>query len=257
MERIEILFPRLVYIFVSLIIITAAIIFIESTRERVEGYVPFFEDYYVYGYGEEPSVQEALRDIHSRIVFIDPGHGGIDGGVVVAGVMEKDIVLAISLMVYDLIRASDAGIYPILSRREDVFVRPHDRADAGSAVADMIVSVHLNSFDMQSVYGTEVYFDANQVLRSDLRLNMTSRQLAEIMQRNIVESAGSRDRGARNIHDHGFQFVLTTAPDIPSVILELGYLTNPAERARLVTAEYQMLLAIGIYNGIREAFGIE
>jgi len=259
MERNAIILPRLYYILISALVIAIFITRAENMRnavlpaalhvpELVTEHMEEVDEAYVHNYGN-------LKDIYDKIVYIDPGHGGIDDGASVGGHNEKDINLNIALMVYNMLRESGSGIHPVLSRQGDVFIGRYDRAAQGSAAADIIVSIHCNTFEQRSVHGTETYYDKNQILGPSVRTGFTSMELAEIIQRNIIEATGSRDRGARDINQFRMELAMTTAARVPSVVVEAGYMTNPAELALLVTEEYQHKLAVGIFNGILEAFG--
>ena len=255
MERKSILITRFIYIFTAIIIISISIWRAESIRSAAlpVSLVEHHETIYIDG--DNSAYNLPLKEMFDRIVYIDAGHGGIDPGVTRGGVYEKDINLAVALMVYDLLLECFSGIHPVMSRFDDSAVNRYRRAEEGSRYADMIVSIHCNSFSMAGVRGTETYFDRNQILGTNNRLVVTSMELAEIMQRNIVEISGFNDRGARNIHDFGMEFVITTAPTVPSVLVELGYMSNPDELVWLTSPHYQGLLAVGIYKGILEVFG--
>ncbi|MDR1704040.1 MAG: N-acetylmuramoyl-L-alanine amidase [Clostridiales bacterium] len=198
------------------------------------------------------------RDTYDYIVYIDPGHGGIDQGSVRERRDEKAINLDIAFMVRDMLLEEAPEIYPILSRETDVFFDRYERAAQGSELADIFVSIHCNIYDPNDdkadndITGTEVYYTPGQVLGGTSRARVNSVEMAAIFQKNVVESAGSNDRGVRE-----GDLAVTREATIPSVLIELGYLSNAGERAKLFDAEYQRLLAGGIFNGILETFGID
>ena len=263
MQKNEIIFYRVLYIFISFILAFIMILHAES-RQRAVALPVVFHAYadpasYHYDYQDFGPLNElsSLRYIYSKIVYIDPGHGGHDPGAVRAGIYEKDITLIVALMVYDLINQGDSGIRPILSRYSDIHVNNRLRAEQASQHADILVSIHCNDFTMSSVYGVEVHFDSLQTLSPYLRFDLTSRDLAQILQRTVIAATGARDRGTRDTTEHQTAFVVTSTSTIPSVIVEMGYMSNPAELALLVSEGYQRMMARGIYNGIREAFGLE
>ncbi len=170
-------------------------------------------------------------------VTIDAGHGGRDPGAIgVNGIQEKIVTLNIANLVQAQLQA--AGVNVIMTRVDDSEVELQQRVDmAVAGGADIFVSIHANAFDRSSVNGIETYF-----LRPD------SARLANVMHRYIVRGAnGALDRGVRTAR---FFVVRETPTTMPSVLLELGYLTNPTEGARLATAEYQAQLAQAVTQGI-------
>jgi N-acetylmuramoyl-L-alanine amidase len=117
-------------------------------------------------------------------------------------------------------------------------------------VGDIFVSIHVNAVrgGNTAIHGTETFFWAGE---HDEILGFSGEELAEIMQRNMVAAMGSYDRGIKSDH-----MVVLREATIPAVLCEVGFMTNPAEAARLATEEYQWQIAWGLYNGIREAFSV-
>lgn len=196
---------------------------------------------------------QTLKDQYNRIIFIDPGHGGVDDGAVRAGYKEKDINLKIALLLYDMLidNLETTGIYPILSRTGDTFITPKDRGLEGSRQADIIVAIHCNTYaNSESVNGTEVHYKPHQPLDGSSRSGLNNTELGRIMVDSVSEAIGSRNRGMFERDDLG----LLNAATVPCVIVETGYLTNLNERALLVSEDYQKKIADGLYNGIQKAF---
>jgi N-acetylmuramoyl-L-alanine amidase len=201
-------------------------------------------------------------------VVIDPGHGGIDGGATgPQGTIEKDLTLAFSLKLKAALSGM-AGLRVVLTRETDVFLSLLDRVQAARAVhADLLLSVHADSIDDSTLRGATVY------TLSDSASDAISRRLAE--QENLAdtiaglpaadpdpvvndiladllkrETAGfSRviagqlimrleAEGIRLINNpkRSAGFRVLTAPDVPSILLELGYLSN-AEDEKLMREE--------------------
>jgi len=185
----------------------------------------------------EQAPAQAPRPPQSQpVIAIDPGHGGRDPGAIgVDGIQEKDIVLSVSHQVRRLLQERGYGV--VMTRTDDREVLLQPRVDmAVQANAALLVSIHANALDRSGVHGIETYY-----LRPD------SAELAAILHRSLVRATGAADRGVRRAR---FFMVRETPVGMPSVLLELGYVTNPTEGRKLATAEYQALLARAIADGI-------
>jgi N-acetylmuramoyl-L-alanine amidase len=195
------------------------------------------------------------RDVSPFIVVIDPGHGGSAPGTSHNSVVEKDLSLTVSHMVMQLLEA-DPFITAFSTRREDVDVSLLGRAEfANNLEADLFISIHANAAEIRrgvinpEVNGIETWYAVNE---SENEGNITSRQLAAIMQKHLVQDTGANNRGLRDAPN----FVVLRETNMPSVLLELGFLTNAAEAAKLADTQYQWLLANAIYQGIVETFAV-
>ena len=197
-----------------------------------------------------------LRERYDKIVWLDPGHGGRDQGTsaIHNGVeyLEKDIVLHIVQMTYELFQRSDSGIKAMLSRSYDITIDPLDRPALWNDSADLVVSVHADFYEgptAHQVSGVQVYFseDNNQ---NTGRVPISSAQFAQIMQDHLVRETGAQNRGIRGDRN----FAVCTRSTVPAVLIETGFMSNPEELARLVTPEYQRQIATAIYHAIVEAF---
>jgi len=184
------------------------------------------------------------QDIHQFIVVIDPGHGGRDPGAVHHGVRESNVVLAISHMVAERLSRHD-NIQVYMTRHTDVFVPLSERVSFANQMADLFVSVHANAVNNRpNVSGIETWYTPHS-----REVGFTSRQFAQIIQRHMIEATGAVDRGARTTPN----FVVTRDTTMPAVLLEVGFLSNAQEAARLASTAHQQLLAQAIYEGILEA----
>ena len=223
------------------------------------------------------------RDI---IVAIDAGHGGQDPGASGhGGTHEKDVVLAIARA---LARRVDAepGMKAYLTRDSDYFVVLRDRIDrARAARADLFVSVHADSIANREVAGSSVYVlsergASNEAARwlaqrenaADLKggvsLGDKSGQIASVlMDLSQTASIGSSMEAAERVLgqlDHVGEirksqvqqapFLVLKSPDIPSMLVETAYISNPGEEARLKTASHQEAIASAIFTGLRDYF---
>ena len=175
------------------------------------------------------------------VVAIDAGHGGRDPGALgVGGLYEKDVTMAISTRVEQLLRQQ--GFEVVMTRQDDreILLQPRiDTAVAGGA--DILVSIHANALGRSEISGLETYY-----LRPD------SARLAQTLHRSLLAGTGAVDR---NIRRARFYMVRETPTSMPSVLLETGYLTNPTEARRLGSAEYRERLAQAIARGIATYFG--
>ena len=195
------------------------------------------------------------RDVSPYIVVIDPGHGGSAPGTSHHGVVEKDLVLQVAHMVVQLLDA-DSFITAFMTRREDVDVSLVGRAEfANNIGADLFVSIHANAAEIRKgvinpdVQGIETWYT---VTEQEEASGFTSRQLAAILQQQMVQGTGAHDRGLRDAPN----FVVLRETDMPAALLELGFLTNQAEAAKLSDIGYQWSLATAIYQGIVEGFAV-
>lgn len=203
----------------------------------------------------------------SRIVlFLDPGHGGMDGGAVSSrGVSEKDINLAIALYVKKMAeeygwnvvmtRETDEGLY----NSDEGSIRAMKTADL-RARRDMLkkynprvaVSIHLNSFkEDSSVKGIQVFYPD---WGENSGLTDQCKEFANVIQDNMVEVVNAEKKRTPLVRDGVFLFREEVCP---IVIVECGFLSNPEEAALLQKKSYQKKLAQGIMAGITEFTGVE
>jgi N-acetylmuramoyl-L-alanine amidase len=195
------------------------------------------------------------RDVSPFIVVIDPGHGGSDPGARHNGVVEKDMVLTVSHKVMQLLD-SDPSVTAFMTRRDDTFVSLLNRTEfANNLGADLFVSIHANAAEFSPgvinpyVHGIETWYTVGELERVGSH-RTDSRQLAGVLQRHMIQATGANDRGLKDAPN----FVVLQETKMPAVLLELGFLTNPYEAARLANAQHQWQLANAIYLGIIEAF---
>ncbi|MDR5683774.1 MAG: N-acetylmuramoyl-L-alanine amidase family protein [Armatimonadota bacterium] len=179
---------------------------------------------------DEPA--SVVRGRH--VVAIDPGHGGKDPGAIgVTGLVEKDVVLDVSLRVRTVL--ARAGVRTVMTREADIFVDLADRVPiALRAGATVFVSVHANSNTRGVIRGSETYY-----------LKPSGLPLATAIQEEMGRSLGIPDRGVRSAN---FK-VLRDAP-IPAALVEIGYLSNLQDEALLRTPSFRQLAAEAIGRGI-------
>lgn len=162
------------------------------------------------------------------IVVLDAGHGGKDPGEVVGDIQEKDINLQIALKMKKLLEAN--GITVIMTREEDVFVSLEERAvNANGYDAALFVSVHCNSYDdSAAVSGFEVYYYQDKQAKS----------IADAICSDLEETGQLKMRGVKTK-----ELYVIKNTTMPAILLEMGFLTNEAERQKLCSDEYQQMLA--------------
>ena len=212
----------------------------------------------------------------SRII-IDPGHGGKDPGAIgPAGEKEKDITLAVSKEL--AVRLHENGFEIFLTRKDDTFIPLEKRtAFANKKKADLFISVHVNANDKESLRGVETYFlnlttdasalkvadrenaiasksmSALQFIIKDLMLNARineSSRFASSIQKSVISSlckAGHINK------DHGVKqapFYVLMGAQMPSILIETGFITNAAESKLLQKKSYQNSIIKGIISGI-------
>lgn len=174
------------------------------------------------------------------LVVVDAGHGGHDPGAVVAGVQEKDINLALALLVQR--KARGTGIRVVLTRTTDVYVDLVERVRMAEAIgAVLYVSIHANYHRDPKICGVETWVDTGA--------HAESLRLAESLQRAVVLATGAADRGVRR------QTLYLRHTKLPAALVEVGYLSCPAEREKLLDQAYQERIAEGIVQGILNYLG--
>ncbi|GAB4307622.1 MAG: hypothetical protein Kow0097_07810 [Candidatus Bipolaricaulota bacterium] len=170
------------------------------------------------------------------VIVIDAGHGGHDPGAVVAGVREKDVTLALALRVQ---RKAEAvpWLQVVLTRTTDTYPSLLERLRLAEAVgARLYVSIHANYFRDPGVCGVETWVDTDA--------DPESLRLAAAVQQAVVAATGASDRGVRR------QTLYLRHTALPTALAEVGYLSCPAERVKLLDPAYQEKIAAGILTGI-------
>ncbi|WP_256992534.1 N-acetylmuramoyl-L-alanine amidase [Paenibacillus sp. XY044] len=172
-------------------------------------------------------------------IVIDPGHGGEDpGATAVNGRFEKEFTLSMAQALASLLE-KDSRLQVKLTRSDDTFISTQDLFRpkfANEQRADLFISIHGNTFGDPSVSGTESFYYHDQSL-----------DLANIIHKHVVMATGFNDRGVKNAN----YFVLRET-QMPAVLLELGYLTNPENDENMWTPDFQQSAASSIYKGIKE-----
>lgn len=201
----------------------------------------------------EPVVTPAPGPMSHLTILVDAGHGGYDGGARCrdSGVWEKALNLAVALEVEKALTAQGAAV--VMTRREDVDLCEEDRpaaltkkrqdmlnriALATENQVDMVLSIHMNEYRARSESGPQVFYREG----SD-----AGRLLAGCMQDALIRHLKpAKERSALA----GDYFILQL--DVPSVLIECGFISNPTEEQLLLSPPYQAKLAQAIAEGVAE-----
>lgn len=232
---------------------------------------------------DETSVPLAPKPV---VIAVDAGHGGDDPGAIGrAGVQEKDVTLAIAQRLARRINAQP-GMRAVLTRDGDYYVGLRQRTElARRAQADLFVSIHANSYKDRSMHGTAVYvlsehgasteqarwlanrenaadlvggidlqdrsenvaavlLDISQSATMDASFDLASRILKAVGKVNPLQKPFTQQAG----------FMVLKSPDIPSVLVETDFITNPRAERLLATPAYQDKLADAVFEGIKGYF---
>jgi N-acetylmuramoyl-L-alanine amidase len=177
-------------------------------------------------------------------VVVDAGHGGHDSGAVVAGIQEKDINLALALKVAALSQGHPR-LSVILTRSADVYVDLVERVRLAERMgAVLYLSIHANANSKTSICGVETWVDNTR------RPTDPSWALAAMVQEAMCARTRAHNRGVWT------QELYLRHTALPAVLVEVGYLTCPAERELLQEPTYQEAVAQGILQGILDYLGL-
>lgn len=181
------------------------------------------------------------------VICIDAGHGGRDGGCVgtASGVKESDLTLIITKKLASYLKAYGIGV--VLTRegsgglygdgankkKEDMEER---KKIINNSNCDLVVSLHMNSFNDSAVRGAQVFFD-----ETDENSKMFAQDIQTILGENLPQSNKAVKTG---------DFFLLKCRDVPSILVECGYLSNPEDEALLISDAYQEKVAYTIFCGI-------
>lgn len=167
-------------------------------------------------------------------VILDAGHGDHDRGAAIGYVYEKHLALDTARRVEQLLRKE--GIKVIMTRSRDVFIPLQDRSAAGNRYGNAIfVSVHYNYNRGGSGSGVETFYHFSR-----------GYTLAAYIQAYLVQRTRMTNRGVKHASFH----VIRKTERNPAVLVECGFVSNPTERARMMTGEFRARIAEGIAQGI-------
>ncbi|RFA30606.1 N-acetylmuramoyl-L-alanine amidase [Alkalilimnicola ehrlichii] len=232
----------------------------------------------------EPVRTASERNRRELVIAIDAGHGGRDPGAIgPGGTFEKDVVLEVARRLADLVDR-EPGMRPVLIRDGDYFLELRERTRrAREQQADMFISLHADANPRRNVQGASVYTLSNQGATSEAARVLAAREnsadliggvslddkddlvatvLLDLSRAATVESSvelaqfmlgrlGAVGRVHRNSVEKA-GFVVLKSLDMPSVLVELAFISNPDEERRLRDANHQARLAQAIMGGVRD-----
>ncbi|MGB3309587.1 MAG: N-acetylmuramoyl-L-alanine amidase [Nodosilinea sp.] len=170
------------------------------------------------------------------VVAIDPGHGGRDPGAVgIGGLQEKQVIFPISQRVAALLEAQ--GVVVVMTRQQDTTLDLQVRADiANRSQANLFVSIHANAISLSrpDVNGIETY-----------HASASGRRLAATLQASMLAATGMRDRGVKQA-----RFYVLRATNMPSALVEVGFVTGAQDAPRLADPAWRETMAQAIARGI-------
>lgn len=230
--------------------------------------------------------EKALTQMRDVIIAIDAGHGGDDPGALGPGnVMEKDVVLSIAKYLHDMFER-EPGFKAVLIREGDYYIALRKRTEiARRSQADVFLSIHADAFITPKVSGASVYaisqkgatseaarWLAEKENRADLiggvgsvslddkddllagvllDLSMTaSLSFSLEMGNEVLNRLGKINKLHKRTVEQA-AFAVLKSPDIPSLLIETGYISNPGEARKLATSSHQRRLARAIFDGVR------
>ena len=185
-----------------------------------------------------------------RVIVLDPGHGGSDGGADSDNVQEDDIALSVTKKVRDYLQ--EVGAFVIMTRDRDIDLADTDIKRLSNrktqdlnrrleiinkSAPDMFISIHLNKISSSKWRGAQTFYHPQ---------SEANKKLASFIQDSLRKDLENTDRQAKTI-EHVF---LLKQSRVPSSLVEVGFLSNDVERGLLVKRKYQNKIAESIYKGI-------
>ena len=201
-------------------------------------------------------INASTIDNSDKVILIDPGHGGIDGGAKSkTGTIEKDINLQISLKLRDNLEEKGYKVYMTRDNDEGLYekgntVKEKKREDLNRRVemkketeCDIFVSIHQNMFPQSKCYGAQVWYASNE----------NSYNLATVVQESIKQTVKDNNKRVAKPAAEAY-LILRDKNEGASILVECGFLSNPDEESRLKSEDHQNLIVEGISDGIDKYF---
>ncbi|WP_336288511.1 MULTISPECIES: N-acetylmuramoyl-L-alanine amidase [unclassified Bartonella] len=230
-----------------------------------------------------PYTKIQLGSIRNFRVVLDPGHGGIDGGAQgVTGILEKNVTLAFARALRDELK-KDSHITVNLTRDSDIFLRLSERVKKAQEFnADLFISIHADTIDIHSLRGATVYtisdkasdviakslaerenkvdlldgLPAEESLEvTDILIDLTQRETHTFsinFAHHVVSNLSKSNINLINNPHRYANFQVLKAPDIPSVLIEIGYLSNKQDEKLLNNSQWRKKMAASIAHSIRQ-----
>lgn len=204
---------------------------------------------------EEGTWSSWVMPLSGKVIVLDPGHGGIDGGAVSkSGLVEKEVTLSVAQYLRDYLQ--QAGALVIMTREGD-----YDLADQGAAVrkrqdlerraelvnmseTDMLLSIHLNSIPSPRWRGAQTFYNPSRI---------ENERIAKLIQEELISNLQNTTREAKVDKEI---FLLKSIHAVGALV-EVGFLSNPDEAHLLSNSDYQIRVADAIYRGVLRYFSEE
>jgi N-acetylmuramoyl-L-alanine amidase len=212
-------------------------------------------------------------------IVIDPGHGGHDTGTIgPTGLMEKDLCLDIALRLGKIIQQRLPGADVVYTRSDDTFIPLEERTNiANQAKADLFISIHANSSHDQGARGIETYYlnlkgspEAMEVAARENSVSQEgihelqdivkqiartekideSKEFAEDIQTSLSQRIQKTSKTVKNRGVRKAPFVVLIGADMPSILTEISFLSNPSDEQLLKKPEHRQRVAEGLYQGV-------
>ncbi|MGE8081712.1 N-acetylmuramoyl-L-alanine amidase CwlD [Peribacillus loiseleuriae] len=192
--------------------------------------------------------------LSGKIIVLDAGHGGIDGGATAENVLEKEISLAVTLKIRDLLQ--EQGALVLMTRESDKDladegtkgVRNRKQEDLHNRVAfinesnaDLFLSIHLNSIPSKKWKGAQTFYTGRFE---------ENKKVAKFIQTEIIRNLENTSREAKTINQ---VYIMSNAKK-PGALVEIGFLSNNEERGNLIKESYQEKISAAVYNGVLRYF---
>lgn len=229
---------------------TASILGIKSVEKVASGaeqsvVITFSPGYHftLRNYADKVTVKVVPNGLQGKKIILDAGHGNQDPGAVGPnGTKEKDVNLETALKLKK--ELENAGATVLLTRSSDVFLELSERtALANASDYDAFISIHADSFSSTS-RGSTTYINTTVNFNG-----IRSKAMASAVQKNLVASLGTYNRGVKEQ-----SFYVNRMNELPSILVELAFISNPSEEALLKSAAGQQKAAVGIAKGLDEYF---
>ncbi len=195
--------------------------------------------------------------LSGKVIILDPGHGGPDGGAGDEDALEKDIALSISKKIKEYLQ--EQGALVMMTREDDSdLADPETKGISRRKVedlrtrldmineseADLYLSIHLNSIPSPRWSGAQTFYSPHII---------ENKRLAKFIQSELIRNLENTDREAKLLKNI---YIVKNAKK-PGALVEVGFLSNPTERENLKSDKYQEKVSASIYNGIMRYFSNE
>jgi len=187
--------------------------------------------------------EEPVRGVSGKVIVLDPGHGGTDPGA--PGDSRKNFEKTLTLKTAKKLQSKleNAGATVIMTRTGDTSLSLTKRVEiSGKYKADVFISIHYNASTSKTANGVDTFY---------YKTHVNEYQLAKCIQEEVIKATGMRNRGVK---EGNFQVLRTNKQ--ASILVELGFISNPDEEKVIITDAYQSKAATGIFNGLEKYFSL-